>query len=121
MAQPTTEPHTVDVSRVAKPARTAERRIRLDRGLRFTVRALAASLLLVAAVLVLRKTGHASERIARGALALAGAGVVAAFLAGWTRPLARRAGAVALDKHHGLADRLSSALSFAELPEAERT
>jgi hypothetical protein len=50
------------------------------------------------------------------ALATLGAAILA-----YVRPLAARAGAVALDRYHGLDDRLSSALSFAALPATARS
>ncbi len=85
------------------------------------VTALCVALVAAAIVLVLRKTGHASEWTARIGLALCAAATLLASFIAYLRPLAERAGAVALDRHHGLSDRLSSALSFLALPAAERT
>jgi hypothetical protein len=41
--------------------------------------------------------------------------------AAWVRKLPQRAGAIALDRHHDLKDRLSSALSFGDMPQGDRT
>ena len=79
------------------------------------------ALALAAGVLVLRKTGHASELAARIVLGVSGALTVLAAVIAYLRPLAERAGAVALDRYHALSDRLSSALSFAALAPADRT
>src|SRR5204863_7986973 len=47
--------------------------------------------------------------------------VLAALVVGYLREQPAKAGAIALDRHHKLHDRLSSALSFSELPQTERT
>ena len=102
-------------------AARAERRIRLVRALAWGTSALCASLVAAVVTLILRKTSHCSERSAVIAFVIEGAFVLLVVGAAWVRKLPRRAGAVALDRFHGLADRLSSALSFGELPPAERT
>jgi hypothetical protein len=111
----------VDVSRIAKVAARAERRIRIARALTLFVETACGALVLGIVTLVLRKTNHISEKTAWVAFALEGAAVVAVTLAGYLRKLPQRAGAIALDRHHGLADRLASALSFGELRREERT
>ncbi|HEY1956613.1 MAG TPA: hypothetical protein VGH28_13415 [Polyangiaceae bacterium] len=111
----------VDVTRIAKVAGRAERRIRAARALTWASEAACVALVAAVVTLVLRKTNHISERTAWVAFALEAALVIAAGATGWARKLPARAGALALDRHHGLADRLASALSFGELPQAERT
>jgi hypothetical protein len=106
---------------LAAPALRAERRIRLGRSFDRGATALCIALLVAAAALVLRKTGHLSEATTRAVLAVAALAAVGASVVAYLRPLAERAGAVALDRHHGLSDRLSSALSFAALPARDRT
>jgi hypothetical protein len=103
------------------PARRAERRLRLGRALATATTAACVALVLAVVTLALRKVGVVQERPARVVLCLLALATVAAAVLGWTRPLAARAGAVALDRFHGLHDRLSSALSFAALPAAEQT
>src|SRR5690606_6730099 len=67
------------------------------------------------------KTGVVGERLCRIGVALSLVQVLVVAGMGYARRLPRRAGAVALDRHHDLADRLSSALSFGELSGGERT
>ncbi len=106
---------------LARPARRAGRRIRVARALEAAATALCVALLAGVVILVLRKTGHIREGVARGALALCALGPIGAAVVAYLRPLAARAGAVALDRYHGLSDRLSSALSFAALPATARS
>lgn len=110
-----------DLTAIARPVRAAERRLRLARAIRWGARALATALALALAALVLRKTGVVGERATRAVLIALGALAAAVFGLAFGRKLPRRAGAVALDRFHGLADRLSSALSFSELPDDDRT
>ena len=106
---------------IERQAKRAERRLRTKRALAWAAKAFAAGLVGAAVVLILRKTGLAPERFGRIALVVCASQVLVVAALGYTRKLPRRAGAVALDRFHGLADRLSSALSFGELPGAERT
>ena len=99
--------------------RHAERRLRARKALAAFVLALCVALGCACVVLVLRKTGRMDERPARLALALlalvpVGAGGVAFARRLDAIPL--RAGALALDRFHALADRLSSALTFVRSP-----
>src|SRR5688572_6359805 len=103
------------------PARRAERRLRIRRAILWAAKALAAGLVLAAAMLILRKTGVINERLCRVGLALAFVQVFIVAGVAYAQRLPRRAGAVALDRFHGLADRLASALSFGELKADERT
>src|SRR5579862_4048574 len=105
-------PPPTDLATIERPARRAELRIRFGRALGRGTAALVAALALAAMVLALRKTGVVHERPARIALALLALGPLAVAAVAFARSLPSRAGAVALDRFHGLSDRLSSALSF---------
>jgi hypothetical protein len=111
----------ISLEAIERPARSAETRLRLRRAFRWAARGLAAALFAALVLLVLRKTGVVGERFARIGMGLAAFEVLAVFAVAYGLRLPRRAGAVALDRYHGLADRLSSALSFQELPAADRT
>ncbi len=107
-----------DLEPVRRVALAAERRLRARRGLAAAAGALSVALALACVVLALRKTGVVGERPARVALAfLAASPLLAGFVAFSRRLDAERlrAGALALDRFHGLADRLSSALSFSRI------
>jgi hypothetical protein len=97
---------------IRRLAQRAERRIRLGRALRAFATALCAALVVAILDVALRKLGVVGETPARAVLALAGAAVVAAAIAGWVRRLPDAAGARALDRFHGLHDRLANALAF---------
>lgn len=99
----------------------AERRSRAVRMHHIGATAAAVALFVVALVLVLRKLSFVGEGVARGAIAFALLGFIASLVAAYMRRLAPFAGAVALDKHHHLSDRLTSALSFSSLPTSART
>jgi hypothetical protein len=90
--------------------------MRTRRALAAATSGLCVALVAACVTLALRKTGVITERPARVALALwASVPFVAAVVAFARRLDAQpgRAGAIALDRFHGLSDRLSSALSFA--------
>jgi hypothetical protein len=106
---------------LARPSRRAERRIRLGRALEALTSAACVGLLAAAVALVLSKTGHLHARGVGVAFGCSGIGVALVALLSYMRPLASRAGAVALDRYHGLSDRISSALSFLEIPPEGRT
>ena len=93
----------------------------MARALGIGAKALVASLAAAALVLALRKTGLIGERNARVLLVVSTLGTLVAMAVAYSRKLPRFSGAVALDRYHALSDRLSSALSFLELPVAERT
>ena len=95
-------------------ASRAERRIRLGRTIRVGADALCVALTVAIADVALRKAGLLGERPARVVLALAGFGLSLAVVLAWVWRLAPQAGARALDRFHGLHDRLASALSFAD-------
>jgi hypothetical protein len=110
--------------RLAKAARSTGRRLKLRRALTAASACLPLPIGYVAVVIGVAKVLPLSAAQARpwlwGALVPA-AFVLAAALRG---ALVRRPpfeGALALDRHHGLEDRITNALAFAELPEARRT
>ncbi len=113
--------HDHGIERIRWLAHAAERRIRLGRALAVAARALCVALVVAVLDVTLRKLGVTSERWARIVLLADGAGVLAAAAVAWTWRLPSQAGAQALDRFHGLHDRLASALAFAACPEAERT
>ncbi len=104
------------IGQIRRLARRAEQRIRLARAVRVGAKALCVALVLCIADVALRKVGLLSERLARGVLAAALAGVPAAAVVGWAWRLPERAGARVLDRFHSLHDRLATALAFAEHP-----
>ena len=109
------------VAAIERPAMRAERRLRLSRAFDWGTSASCGSLVAVAVVLVLRKTHHLHEGASKVALVSAAVLVLGAALIAYMRPLPAWAGAIALDRFHGLSDRLASALSFARLPPSART
>jgi hypothetical protein len=107
------------VEPIRRATARAERRLRTRRALAVGAVALCVSLTLACVVVALRKTGVLAEAPARRLLFLLAAAPFATALAGYARRLDTlpwRAGALALDRFHGLADRLSSALAFAREP-----
>jgi hypothetical protein len=107
------------VEPIRRATARAERRLRTRRALEAGAVALCVSLTLACVAVALRKTGVVAETPARRVLLfLAAVPFVAAFVAYGRRldTLPWRAGALALDRFHGLADRLSSALAFAREP-----
>ena len=109
------------IERVRRLADQAERRIRFGRALRAGAKALCAALVVAIVAIALRKLGILHEWHARLALALAGVGIAVSVAVAWLWRLPDQAGARALDRHHGLHDRLASALAFAAKPAADRT
>jgi hypothetical protein len=120
-AQRAARPRAHDLRAIERPALLAERRMRLGRALDAGTSGLCVALLVIAVVLVLRKTAHVREITARVVFALAVLEPLVVAAVAYLRPLPLRAGAIALDRFHKLADRLSSAISFSRLPESERT
>jgi hypothetical protein len=106
---------------IVRVARRAERRIRLGRALRSAAIALCVAIGGVVVGVGLRKLGVVGDRPLRVLIGVAGSGVVFAAAIAWVWRLPERAGARALDRFHGLHDRLASALSFASLASSDRT
>ncbi len=98
-------------------AEQATARLRIARALRVAPAVVSAALLAAIAVVACRKLGFVGETGARVALGVIAAAAAAAMGVAWRWPVAEREGAAALDRFHGLHDRLSSALAFASLPE----
>lgn len=116
--------HAEALRRARRASARAERRLRMRAFLRCLATWLPLPLGYAAAALAAMKLGSASPATQR-ALVVAGAGLAALVLGSALRALLRRparwAGSLALDEHHGLADRVTTALSLLERPEAERT
>ena len=110
--------------RVAGAARHAALRVRLNETLERSFRLSPVPLLYAVAALtlikVLRPTLFVERVLVAGAVALALAWLIHGLVI-WFERRPRHYGALALDRHHALSDRISSALSFSELPEGERT
>lgn len=106
------DPTARDLEPLWTPVRRAERRLRVVRAFRVLPRAVAVAAAGALTVLVLRKTGLLAEPISRATLLALSAGVVVSAVIAYALRLPPMAGAVALDRYHRLADRLSSALAF---------
>jgi hypothetical protein len=102
---------------IRRLAGQANGRIRLARAVRAGPIVLSAALIVAVVVLASRKLGFVGEGAARSLLFAAVASAMAAVVVVWRWPVLERDGALALDRFHGLHDRLSSALAFAALPE----
>ena len=110
------------LTRVARAARRTERRIRFSAALDALVSMLAISLVAVALALTLSKVAPGAFPHAVRDVVLAGlVATIVATVRAATRRLPRFSGALLLDVHHGLSDRLTNALSFASLPPEQRT
>ena len=79
------------LSAIERQAKRAERRLRTKRALAWAAKAFAAALVFAAVILILRKTGLASERFGRIALVVAAVQVFVVAALGYTRQLPRRA------------------------------
>ena len=106
---------------IVRVARRAERRIRLGRAIRIGAIVLCVAIGATVVGVTLRKLGFVGDRPLHVLIAVAGSCVVLAVATAWAWRLPESAGARALDRFHGLHDRLASALSFASLAPAQRT
>ena len=113
--------HVQGIERIQRLAKQAERRIRLARVLTVGTRALCAGLAVAIVDVAVCKASILGERPERAVLAAAALAVAVVVFVAWARRLPERAGARALDRFHGLHDRLASALDFGEGPAPERT
>src|SRR6478736_7481783 len=93
----------VDLTPLARFAGQAERRLRLVHALEVGTRALAFALTGAIVILALRKVAVLSEGATRAILLLLAAVALGAAFVAYRRRLPQRAGAIALDRHHGLA------------------
>jgi hypothetical protein len=109
------------LTRVARAARRTELRMRASAGLDALVTTLAISLVAVAIALTVTKVAGTPGWVVRDVVIAAVLAVVASTVRAATRRLPPFAGALLLDMHHGLSDRLTNALSFAALPPEKRT
>ncbi|HVJ21668.1 MAG TPA: hypothetical protein VM686_39960 [Polyangiaceae bacterium] len=120
----TTSEREHGLRQLERAARRAERRLRLDSALRRTFTALPLLLLAAVAGLTFIKVVRPGAAFERGLTTTLVAGLAVALVwIGWAalRRRPRLLGAERLDAHHGLHDRVSNALVFADLPAAERT
>lgn len=112
------------ISRLERAARRTDRRLRLRRALHAGAAWLPLPLGYAAVVIGVTKAVPLSLAQAEpwlwGALLPTAVVVLAAARAAWTKR-APLEGALVLDRHHGLNDRISNALAFSRVPEAERT
>src|SRR5580704_14581936 len=108
-----------ELGQIRRAASVVELRMRLARGVRVLPTALTAGLAVTACTLALRKALPLalSNRRAWEIVLVAAAAPLLAFVVAMLRRLPARAGTVALDRHHGLADRLTNALAFDEAKE----
>ena len=108
--------------RIARAARRTERRLRAGAALDAFVSTLAVALVAVALTITLTKVWPGFPREALRDVGIASLVAIAArTILAAARRMPKFTGALALDVHHGFADRLTSALSFAELPAEKRT
>lgn len=114
---------TKHLDRIRSAAIAVELRLRFRRALRALPSALTIALAIAAGTLAVHKAlpAHLGEQRARQLLLGAGLLVLATLVAAMLRRLPPRAGTMALDRHHGLHDRLTNALAFDALPAAQRT
>src|SRR4051812_19235460 len=95
-----------ELRKIERLALRAEGRIRFGRALESWTAAFCVALIVGIAVLILRKTNIIAEPRARLFLILLGVGTFVVAGIAYARRLPARAGAVALDRFHGLHDRL---------------
>ncbi|WP_437619437.1 hypothetical protein [Sorangium sp. So ce1151] len=114
---------TKHLDRIRSAALAVELRLRFGRALRALPSALTLALAIAAGTLAVHKAlpAHLGEQRARQLLLGAGLLVLATLVVAMLRRLPPRAGTTALDRHHGLQDRLTNALAFEALPAAQRT
>ncbi|WP_438014708.1 hypothetical protein WMF18_27925 [Sorangium sp. So ce315] len=114
---------TKHLDRIRSAAFAVELRLRFGRALRALPSALTLALAIAAGTLAVHKAlpAHLGEQRARQILLGAGLLVLATVVVAMLRRLQPRAGTMALDRHHGLHDRLTNALAFDALPAAQRT
>ncbi len=111
------------LQRIRGAARAVELRMRLDGALQVLAYVATGALAAAAFVLGAHKIWphRVPELLAVRLFVAVGVAAVVALLVAAARRLPPRAGSVALDRSHGLSDRLTSALEFTKLPAAERT
>jgi len=110
-----------DTTPLLRPVRAVTLRLRLQRALDAAATLSLAGLGLAAALVTALKTGAIGQSEALPWLAVASALPALGALLGALRPVQPLLAARLLDRAHDLHDRTASALSFAALPDAERT
>ena len=120
---PVSDSTTTTLARIRRAAGAVELRMRLARSLAVLPYAAATGLCVAAGILAFHKVNPArlTEPLAWRLLAATAALSLLPLIVAAARKLAPRAGSVALDRSHGLSDRLTSALEFEKLPAAERS
>lgn len=114
----------VNLERLARAARRTGLRIRLDETLAHAALLLPLVLVYALAALTYIKVARPPADVARALLWIGSVPlllVLAALLRVWFRPRAREQGALALDRHHDLADRITNALAFQRVPSEKRS
>src|SRR5688572_10511039 len=112
-------PRSEQLLRLSRAASAASRRQRLNAALRRLVRLLPVPLGYAALGLAFVKwvePGPAAMRLLWGGFFLACLVPVGAMVGSWLGRRSAHAGALALDRHHQSADRITNALEFAKLP-----
>jgi hypothetical protein len=112
-----------EIRRLRWAATVVELRLRLGRALSVLPAALVAALTLAAATLSVHRSLPQLLSARHAATILGGAAVLAlaAVVLAAARRLPPHAGAIALDRHHGLSGRLGAALAFASIAPRGRT
>jgi hypothetical protein len=117
-------PTSGQLLRLAHAARAAARRQRLNAALRRLSRLLPVPLayaVIGQALLKWLEPGPAATRLLWGGFFVACLVPLAGVLACWLARRSVHAGALALDRHHQSADRITNALEFARLPAADQS
>jgi chaperonin cofactor prefoldin len=120
--RPVPAPGPSDLKRLERAARIASVRLRVDEAVRRGALWLVGPMLYAVAALTVIKVWQPPPHVEAwlvGGVALPAAVVLAVVLHALFRPRPWFAGALALDRHHGLSDRITNALAFAS--EGERT
>jgi hypothetical protein len=117
-------PTSEQLLRLSRAANVASRRQRLNAALRRLVRLLPVPLgyaVLGLAFIKWVEPGPAAMRLWWGGFFLACLVALVAVVASWLGRRSVHAGALALDRHHQSADRITNALEFAKLPAASQS
>lgn len=117
-------PTSGQLLRLSRAARAAARRLRFNAALRRFVRLLPIPLgyaLLARAAMRWLEPGPDATRLLWGGFFLACLAPLGGVAACWLARRAPHAGALALDRHHQSADRITNALAFAKVPPAEQS
>ncbi len=113
-----------ELRRFDRAARRATQRLRFNAALAAAVKWLPLPLAYAAGALTyvkLAKPPHETILILGAIAALLLLAVLGIFIVRWVRASHLREGALAIDRYHGLDDRLTTALEFSQLPDSERT